>query len=305
MTTAPKPQRHSGPGHSAEGSDRSAYAFLAPYLVLYCVFMLAPVLWAFGLSLQTGGLLEGTSYIGLANYSEVWSNPFFNNALRNTALYAIIAVPAAMGLSLATALLVHPLARWWKSFIRVSLFLPLISSAVALAIIWRALLLPGQTGPLNWILGNFGLPPQNWLGHPDWVIPAIAAFQVWSGYGFWVIVLLAGLDAVPTQLYEVARVDGAGRWQLFTRITMPMLRPTLLFLSVMGVIWNLQLFDAVFMLTQGGPANASVSVVYYIYRGAFHFDQLGHSATMSVLLFLLVMGLTLLQMRYGRRDEDA
>ncbi|HIG17687.1 MAG TPA: sugar ABC transporter permease, partial [Candidatus Handelsmanbacteria bacterium] len=235
----------------------------------------------------------------------VWSNPFFNNALRNTALYAIIAVPAAMGLSLATALLVHPLARWWKSFIRVSLFLPLISSAVALAIIWRALLLPGQTGPLNWILGNFGLPPQNWLGHPDWVIPAIAAFQVWRGYGFWVIVLLAGLDAVPTQLYEAARVDGAGRWQLFTRITMPKLRPTLLFLSVMGVIWNLQLFDAVFMLTQGGPANASVSVVYYIYRGAFHFDQLGHSATMSVLLFLLVMGLTLLQMRYGRRDEDA
>ena len=218
---------------------------------------------------------------------------------------AALAVPAAMGLSLATALLVHPLARWWKSLIRVCLFLPLISSAIALAIIWRALLTPGQAGPLNWFLGAFGLPPQNWLGHPDWVIPAIAAFQVWSGYGFWVIVLLAGLDAVPSQLYEAARVDGAGRWQLFSRITLPMLRPTLLFLSVMGVIWNLQLFDAVFILTQGGPANASVSVVYYIYRGAFHFDQLGHSATMSVLLFLLVMGLTLAQMRYGRRDEDA
>lgn len=186
-----------------------------------------------------------------------------------------------------------------------SLFLPLISSAVALAVIWRALLIPGQTGPLNWFIGHFGLAPQNWLGHPDWVIPAIAAFQVWSGYGFWVIVLLAGLDAVPPQLYEAARVDGAGRWQLFTRITLPMLRPTLLFLSVMGVIWNLQLFDAVFMLTRGGPANASVSVVYYIYRGAFHFDQLGHSATMSVLLFLFIMGLTLVQMRYGRRDEDA
>ena len=284
--------------------DRSAYAFLGPYLALFGVFLLAAVVWAFGLSLQSGGLLEGTRYVGVANYGEVWSNPFFVNALRNTGLYAIIAVPAAMGLSLATALLVHPLARWWKSFIRVSPFLPLISSAVALAIIWQALLVPGQAGPLNWFIGHLGLAPQNWLGHPDWVIPAIAAFQVWSGYGFWVIVLLAGLDAIPRQLYEAARVDCAGRWQQFVRITLPMLRPTLLFLSVMGVIWNLQLFDAVFMLTRGGPANASVSVVYYIYRGAFHFDQLGHSATMSVLLFLLIMGLTLVQMRYGRRDED-
>ena len=284
--------------------DRSAYAFLGPYLALFGVFLLAPVVWAFGRSLQSGGLLEGTRYVGVANYGEVWSNPFFVNALRNTGLYAIIAVPAAMGLSLATALLVHPLARWWKSFIRVSLFLPLISSAVALAIIWQALLVPGQAGPLNWFIGHLGLAPQNWLGHPDWVIPAIAAFQVWSGYGFWVIVLLAGLDAIPPQLYEAASVDGAGRWQQFVRITLPMLRPTLLFLSVMGVIWNLQLFDAVFMLTRGGPANASVSVVYYIYRGAFHFDQLGPSAPMSVLLFLFIMGLTLVQMRYGRRDED-
>lgn len=284
--------------------DRSAYAFLAPYMVLYVLFLLAPVIWAFALSLQSGGLLEGTHYVGIANYGEVWSNPFFKKALENTALYAVIAVPAALSLSLATALLVQPLAKWWKSFIRIALFLPLISSAVALSMIWRALLVPGQTGPLNWFIGLFGMAPQNWLGHPDWVIPAIAAFQVWSGYGFWVIVLLAGLDAVPVQLYEAARVDGAGRWQLFTRITLPMLRPTMLFLSVMGIIWNLQLFDAVFMLTRGGPANASVSVVYYIYRGAFHFDQLGHSATMSVLLFLLVMGLTLIQMRYGRRGED-
>ena len=114
---------------------------------------------------------------------------------------------------------------------------------------------------------------------------------------------MAGLDSIPAPFYEAARIDGASRWQLFTRITLPLLRPTLLFLSVMGVIWSLQLFDAVFVFTRGGPANASVSVVYYIYRGAFHYDQLGHSATMSVLLFVLVMGLTWLQMHYGRHDE--
>lgn len=294
----------SQPRKGGRRSDWSAWAFLAPYLILYAVFMLAPVVWAFGLSMQSGGLLEGTTFVGLSNYGEVWSNPFFRTALRNTVIYAGMAVPLAMLLSIGTALLLHPLARWWQNFVRVCLFLPLISSAVALSIIWRALLVPGQAGPLNWMIGLLGLPPQNWLGHPDWVIPAIVAFQVWSGYGFWVIVLLAGLDAIPAQLFEAARVDGAGRWQIFTRITLPMLRPTLVFLSVMGVIWNLQLFDAVFMLTRGGPANASVSVVYYIYRGAFHFDQLGHSATMSVLLFALVMALTLLQMRRGGSAED-
>lgn len=293
------------PGRHRRRVDISAWAFLAPYLALYCVFMLAPVIWAFGLSMQSGGLLEGTTFVGLSNYAEVWSNPFFRTALRNTLLYAGMAVPLAMVLSMGTALLIHPLAHWWKNLVRVSLFLPLISSAVALSIIWRALLVPGPAGPLNWIIGLLGLPPQNWLGHPDWVIPAIVAFQVWSGYGFWVIVLLAGLDAIPVQLFEAARVDGAGRLQLLRYVTLPMLRPTLLFLSVMGIIWNLQLFDAVFMLTRGGPANASVSVVYYIYRGAFHFDQLGHSATMSVLLFALVMALTLLQMRRGRSEDGA
>lgn len=284
--------------------DYSAYAFLTPYLLLYAVFLLAPVFWAFGLSLQRGGLLEGTTYNGLTNYAEVWSNPFFAKALFNTGYYALLAVPGALVLSLTTALLVQPLGRRWQHFIRAALFLPLISSPIALSMIWRVLLAPGDTGPLNGLIGLIGIPPQNWLGHPDRVIPAIAAFEVWRGYGFWVIVLMAGLDAIPQPLYEAARVDGASRWQTFSRITLPMLRPTLLFLCVMGFVWNLQLFDAVFMLTRGGPANASVSVVYYIYRGAFHFDQLGHAATMSVLLFFLVLGLTLLQMRYGRRGED-
>mgnify|MGYP001235736045 FL=1 len=285
-------------------SHLSAYAFVAPYLALYTIFLLAPMLWAFSLSLESGGLLEGTRFVGLSNYSEVWVNPFFKIALLNTAKYAAIAVPGAMVLSLVTALTLSPLPVAWKNFVRISLFMPLISSSVALSMIWRALMIPGETGPLNWFIHLFGIPPQNWLGHPDWVIPAIAFFQIWSGYGFWVIVLLSGLEAIPHQLYEAARIDGANAWHLFSRITLPMLRPTLLFLSVMGVIWNIQLFDAVFMLTQGGPANASVSVVYYIYRGAFHFDQLGHSATMSAMLFLLVMGLTLAQMRYGRRHEE-
>lgn len=283
--------------------DGSAYGFLAPYLLLYGLFTLAPVLWSFTLSLQRGGLLEGMSWHGLGNYADVWRNPLFAQSLRNSALYALLAVPGAFVVSLATAVIVHPLSRRWLQVVRAALFVPLISPAVALAVVWRALLQPGPDGPVNWLLSWVGLPPQNWLGDPDWVIPAIAAFEVWRGYGFWVIVLLAGLDAVPRDLYEAARVDGAGAWQSFRRITLPMLRPTLLFLTVMGGIWSLQLFDAVFMFTGGGPANSSITVVYYIYRAAFHFDSLGHAATMSVVLFAIVLSLTWLQMRLGRAGE--
>lgn len=287
-----------------ERVDASAYAFLAPYLILYAVFVLLPAAWSFAMSFQRGGLLEGMTFCGLSNYREVWGNALFAQALGNTAHYAALAVPGALLLSLAVALLVHPLPRRWQNAIRAALFLPLICSPAALAIVWRAVFAPGDAGPLNWLIGLAGAPARNWLADPDFVIPAIVGFEVWRGYGFWVIVLLAGLDAIPRELYEAARVDGANGPQVFVRITLPMLRPTLLFLTVMGAIWSSQLFDAVFMLTSGGPANSSMSVVYYVYRSAFHFDQLGHAATMSVLLFAVVMCLTLAQMRLGRRGEE-
>lgn len=284
--------------------DFSAFGFLAPYLVLYAVFTVAPVLWSFALSLERGGLLEGMHYSGLANYASVWRSTLFTTALGNTARYALITVPGALLLSLATALLVHPLDRRWQNVVRACLFVPLISSTVALAVVWRALLAPGPRGPLNWLLSFVGIPAHNWLGDPSLVIPAIAAFEIWRGYGFWVIVLLAGLDAIPRELYEAARVDGASPWQSLRRITLPMLRPSLLFLTVMGCIWSLQLFDPVFMFTKGGPANSSITVVYYIYRSAFHFDNLGYAATMSVVLFALMLGLTAAQMRLGRGGPD-
>jgi len=284
--------------------DLSALGFLAPYLGLYALFTVAPVLWSLAMSLQRGGLLEGMHFHGLANFARVWRNPLFTTALGNTARYAVITVPGALLLSLGTALLVHPLGRRWQNLVRACLFVPLISSTVALAVVWRALLAPGPHGPVNWLLGLAGLSARNWLGDPALVIPAIAAFEIWRGYGFWVIVLLAGLDAIPRELYEAARVDGASSWHTFRRITLPMLRPSLLFLTVMGCIWSLQLFDPVFMFTRGGPANSSITVVYYIYRSAFHFDNLGYAATMSVVLFALMLGLTAAQMRLGRGGTD-
>ena len=256
------------------------------------------------MSLYKGGLLSGLTYSGFGNYALVWKSSLFVQAVKNTAFYAVLAVPAALVLSLVTAVLTDRLPGRLQSFVRASLFLPLISSAVALSIIWQALLTPGADGPVNWLFGLIGVPPQNWLGDPDLVIPSIVAFEVWRGYGFWVIVFMAGLAAIPEELYDAAHVDGASAWQAFAHITLPQLKPTFLFLTVMGVIWNFQLFDAVFMLTSGGPANRSISIVYYVYRNAFHFDNLGFAATMSVLLFAVVMLFTLLQLRISRDSDE-
>ncbi len=282
----------------------TAYGFLTPYMVFYIFFILIPVFWSLWLTLRKGGLLGGTEFIGLANYAKVWQNKLFVKALRNTAYYTILVVPLAMISSLTLALLIDKMTTFWQNVVKSALFLPLVSSVVSLSIIWKAIFIPGKDGPLNTLVGLFGIPPQNWLGNPHLVIPSIVGFEIWRGYGFWVILFLAGLDAIPNDLYEAARVDGANVWHTLTGITLPLLRPTFLFLLVMGFIWNFQLFDAVYMLTAGGPANASATVVWYVYRNAFHFENLGFAATMGVLLLLIILILTVIQLKYVPSEID-
>lgn len=282
----------------------TAYGFLTPYMIFYISFILIPVFWSFWLTLRKGGLLSGTNFIGLANYAKVWQNKLFVKSLRNTAYYTILVVPLAMISSLILALLIDKMTTFWKNVVKSALFLPMVSSVVSLSIIWKAIFIPGKDGPLNTLVGLFGIPSQNWLGNPRLVIPSIVGFEIWRGYGFWVIIFLAGLDAIPSDLYEAARVDGANAWHTLTRITLPLLRPTFLFLLVMGLIWNFQLFDAVYMLTAGGPANASATVVWYVYRNAFHFENLGFAATMGVLLLFIILTLTVIQLKYIPSEID-
>jgi multiple sugar transport system permease protein len=282
----------------------SAYAFLTPYLLVYAIFLLLPVFWSLWLSLRQGGLLGGTTFIGFQNYLNVWRDPVFRAAIWNTVRYTAMVVPSAMLLSLTLALLIHQMRPFWQNVVKVSLFLPLVSSVVSLSIIWKAIFSPTREAPLNFLLGLIGIPAQNWLGNPQLVIPAIVGFEIWRGYGFWVILFLAGLDAISLDLYDAARVDGASGWQILWRITLPLLRPTFLFLLVMGLIWNFQLFDAVYMLTGGGPANTSATVVWYVYRNAFHFENLGYAATMGILLLVVILVLTLVQFRLVRSDTE-
>jgi ABC-type sugar transport system permease subunit len=282
----------------------TAYLFLAPYLLVYLVFLLIPVFWSMWLALRQGGLLSGTKFVGLQNFSTIWGDALFRQSVRNTIYYTLLVVPIAMTLSLLLALLIHNMRRVWQNIVKVALFLPLVSSVVALSIIWKAIFSPTREAPLNLLVGLFGVPPQNWLGNPSLVIPSIVGFEIWRGYGFWVILFLAGLDAIPAEIHDAASVDGANAWQKFWSITLPLLRPTVLFLSVMGLIWNFQLFDAVYMLTGGGPANSSATVVWYVYRSAFHFEKLGYGATMGIFLLIVILALTLIQFRLGRSEIE-
>ena len=234
----------------------------------------------------------------------MWRDPVFRAAVLNTVKYTAMVVPSAMVLSLTLALLIHQMRPFWQTLVKVALFLPLVSSVVSLSIIWKAIFSPTREAPLNFLLSLVGIPAQNWLGNPQLVIPAVVGFEIWRGYGFWVILFLAGLDAISLDLYDAARVDGANGRQILWRITLPLLRPTFLFLLVMGLIWNFQLFDAVYMLTGGGPANTSATVVWYVYRNAFHFENLGYAATMGILLLVVILVLTLIQFRLVRSDTE-
>jgi len=273
------------------------YMFLLPYMLFYFIFLAVPIIWSLILSFQKGGLLAGTTFVGLKNYQVVWQDKLFITALRNTAYYTILVVPSVMFFSLFLALLINQMQRF-QNFVKVCIFLPLLNSAVPLAIVWKALFIPEREGPLNYLVGLIGIPPQNWLGNPKLVIPSIVIFEIWRGYGFWTLVFLGGLSTIPQVLYEAAEIDGASPWRAFLNITLPLLRPTFLFLAVMGVIWNFQLFDAVYMLTYGGPGNASYSIVWYVYRNAFHFEKLGYAAAMGILLLSIILVLTGLQKKF-------
>ncbi len=278
------------------GKAREWFPFLLPFLCFYVVFMALPVLWSFSLSFQQGGLLGGTFYVGFQNYRSVWDDQVFLTALRNTAYYTVLVIPTIMVFSLFLAMMINQMNRL-QNFVKACIFLPLLSSAVPLAIVWKALFTPGREGPLNYLVGLIGISPQNWLANPALVIPSIVLFEIWRGFGFWTLVFLGGLDTIPKTLYEAAEIDGAGIWGRFRNITVPLLKPTFLFLAVMGVIWNFQLFDAVYMLTYGGPGYSSYSIVWYVYRNAFHFEKLGYAATMGIVLLVLILLLTGFQRR--------
>ena len=270
------------------------------YLIFFIVFLAVPAVWTFILSLQKGGLLTGLSFIGFKNYLTIWKDKIFIETIINTFYYVILIVPSVMVFSLVLAVIISKM-RKFQNFVKICIFLPLLSSVTPLSLMWKVFLVP--QGAINYLLGIlFGIPPLNWLGNPKLVIFSIAIFEFWRGFGFWTIIFLAGIASIPEEIYEASSIDGASSFLQFFKITIPLLRPTFVFLAVMGFIWNFQIFDAIFMLTNGGPGYASHTMVWYVYKNAFLYEGVGKAATMGVILMAIITILSLLAKRTVGRE---
>jgi multiple sugar transport system permease protein len=287
---------------------RAAWLFLAPALLVLGVFFLLPVIGALGLSLTDYDLyaladIRNLRFVALQNYWALLQRPLFWSALGHTAYFVVVGVPLSMGASLGAALLLNsPLARC-KPFFRTALFAPVVTTVVATAVIWRYLF-NTRYGWMNHLLGGLGIQPVDWLGDPHWAMPTIILFAVWKNFGYNMIIFLAGLQAVPPDLYEAARIDGASAWRQFRHITLPMLKPTLLMVAILTVSGYFQLFAEPYVMTEGGPLQSTVSVLYLMYDEGFKWWNLGSASAVAFLLFLIMFAVTMLMLKLARRGNE-
>jgi len=244
---------------------------------------------------------SNVSFIGFENYINLMKDPLFWRALLNTLYALVVAMPLTVIFSLSFAALINREGTYLKNFFKVSFYLPSITNTVAIAIVWAWMLNPDY-GLINWFLSLFGIRGPNWLGDPAWAMPSVIMLVVWKAVGYNIILFTAGLQNIPDYLYEAAELDGATRFQQFLYVTIPSLRPTIFFVTVMTVIGYLQLFEEPYMLTAGGPLNSTLSIVLYLYRQGFRFFKLGYASSIAFVLFLMIFALTFIQMR-ARRNE--
>ena len=285
----------------------AAWAFATPALLVIGAFFFVPVLAALIISLTDFDLyaladIRNLRFVGLDNYWHLLHTPDFWRAVVNTGYFVALGVPLSLGASLASALLVNSRLAYFTAFFRTVFFAPVVTTLVAVAVVWRYLL-HTRYGLLNYALAHLGIHPINWLGDPHWALPAIILFAVWKNFGYNMVIFLAALQSIPADLYEAARLDGASLWQEFRRITLPMLRPTLLLVSILTVAGYFQLFAEPYVMTQGGPLQSTVSVLYFMYEEGFKWWNLGSASAVAFLLFLMILAVTTLQLRLARDAE--
>lgn len=282
-------------------NQKAGYLFILPASIHLVVFLLVPLAFSFWLSFHdwNGINIRNAPFIGLKNYQFMVGDARFWNAFRNTVFYAILAVPGGMIISLFVAAIMKQRLHGVRLF-RTLFFMPVVSSWVAVSVIWITLLDP-NAGVLNWLLGLVGLPPVNWLGDPRWAMPAIVIITIWKGLGFTMVIWLAGMQAIPRELYEAAKVDGANALQTFRYLTVPLLAPTTAFLLITGVIGSLQVFTPVYVMTKGGPLDSTDVVVFRIFERAFTELKFGYASAQAWLLFVVILVLTVIQFWYIRR----
>jgi multiple sugar transport system permease protein len=285
----------------------AAWMFVAPALAVIGIFFFVPVLAGFALSFTDFDIyaladLDNLRFVGFANYIELLQTPLFWKALGNTLYFVGVGVPLSIVVSLGAALLLNSKLAKFKPFFRVALFAPVVTTLVAVAIVWRYLL-HTRSGLINYALESVGVAPVDWLGDPNWAMPAIILFAVWKNFGYNMIIFLAGLQSIPEELYEAARIDGASPWQQLRYVTLPALAPVVLLVSVLTMAGYFQLFAEPYVMTQGGPLQSTVSVLYFMYEEGFKWWNLGFASAIAFLLFVLMFAVTLLQLYVARLRE--
>jgi multiple sugar transport system permease protein len=280
------------------------WTLAAPALAVIAVFFALPVAIGLALSLTDFDLyaladLSTLRFVGLDNYLRLLQTPLFWQALGNTLYFVAVGVPVSIALSLGAALLLNSRVAKWQAFFRTALFAPVVTTVVAVAVIWRYLL-HTRYGLINQALAALGIDPIDWLGDPHWSMPAIILFAAWKNFGYNMVILLAALQAVPSELYESARVDGAGTLRQFTDVTFPMLTPTLVMVAIMTIAGYFQLFAEPYVMTQGGPLRSTVSVLYFMYEEGFRWWNLGFASAVAFVLFLIIFAASAALWRFDR-----
>ncbi len=285
---------------------RAAWWLLAPALGAIVLFFALPVVAGLLLSFTDFDLYAiadpgNARFVGLGNYARLLRDPLFWKALGNTFLLVAVGGPLTLAVALGGALLVNSRLARLRGLYRTIFFAPVVTTLVAVAVVWRALYHP-RFGLFNQILGLFGIPEIDWLGHPRWAMLAIVLLSVWRSFGYYLVILVAGLQAIPETLYEAARLDGASWWQQLCHITLPLLRPTLVFAGVIMTVGFFQLFAEPYVMTRGGPLNATLSIALLMYQQGFRWWNMGHAAAIAFTLFALILATSALQVGLRRRE---
>ena len=278
----------------------AAWIFVAPALGAIALFLFVPVAASLALSFTDFDLyavasLANLRFIALGNYQALLADPLFWRALRNTFYFAFVGGPLSVAVSLAVALAVNARLARWRPLYRTLFFLPVVTTLVAVAVVWRYLYHP-RVGLVNQLLGAIGVPGVDWLGDPVWAMPALIVLAVWKGFGFNMVIFVAGLQSIPERLYEAASLDGASGWQAHRHVTFPQLAPTAFFIAIMTMIGSLQLFAEPYVMTQGGPSHATLSVVLLMFQEGFRYWNMGYAAAIAFVLFAILLAGTALQL---------
>jgi len=290
-------------------TSRAAWLFITPALIILGLFFLLPVVAALVLSVTDYDLyaladIRNLRFVALENYWTLLQRPLFWSALGHTVCFVVVGVPLSLMASLGAAMLLNsPLARF-KPFFRTALFAPVVTTVVAVAVIWRYLF-NTKYGLVNYVFDAIGIPTVDWLGDPHWAMPTIILFAVWKNFGYNMIIFMAGLQAIPGDLYEAARIDGASAFAQFRHITLPMLKPTMVMVSILTVSGYFQLFAEPYVMTEGGPLQSTTSVLYLMYEEGFKWWNLGSASAVAFILFVIMFVVTAAMLRLSKRGGPA